>query len=179
MDGPVLLHAALVLSFSFVWAYRRWFETVAPRSDELSAFCSTHPVLAIVSVNSGAESDVARRLGALIGKRAEVIVTLGGWPWSHHALKLDVTSAAGVVRLRIVACRVLRSREKDPPTVTDALLVLMSSEPKRVRDCWLSPFAYTDVTGALTAPQGWRLVPKRGRRRPLEPFQTAPPWVQA
>jgi hypothetical protein len=162
-----------------VWVYRRWFEAIAPRSDELSAFCATHPVLAIVAVTPDAQADVARRLGAILGKRREAIATLAGWPWSHHALKLDVTSAPGVVRVRIVACRVLRSREVDPPAVTDVLLALESSEPKRIRDCWLSPFAYTDVTGALSAPQGWRLVPKRGRRRPLEPFQTAPAWVQA
>jgi hypothetical protein len=153
--------------------------------------CATHPVLAIVAVTPNAESEVAQRLNGILGKRCEAIVSLGGWPWSHHAVKLDVTTAPasfagtafggcpGVVRLRIVACRVLRSRETDPPAVTDALLALMSSEPKRVRDCWLSPFAYTDVTGALTAPQGWRLVPKRGRRRPLEPLQTAPEWVEA
>ncbi len=157
MDGPVVLHHCWLLSLVCVWVYSRYFRTIAPRSAEFEAYCRSRPLLAALAVVPGHEADVVQRLLALLGKRSELIPAAGGWPWTHHALKVRVGHERGVVRLRIERCRVLRMRERSLPSLNPLLLELAQSGS--VVDIWLSAPACVDITGQELAPRGWRLYP--------------------
>jgi len=177
MEGGLIIHAAWLLSFTFVVIYRRWFETVAPRELVFEAQCAARPSLAALSVTPGSE---ARLLAAFekLAPRGEVIATLGGWPWVHYVLRVEAESAWGVVTLRIAGCRVLRTREKRPTSVTALLDGLRGVAPELVGETWLHEGAYVDVMGRLTAPHGWRIA-SGGERPKLEAWPVTPPWALA
>ncbi len=157
MDGPVVLHHCWVLSLICVWVYSRYFRTIAPRSAEFEAYCRSRPLLAALAVETGSEAEVAARLEALLGKRSEVIPAAAGWPWTHHALKVRATPARGVVRLHIERCRVLRTRERELPSLNALLLEVAEGSSPSVLDIWLCSPACVDITGRELAPRGWRL----------------------
>jgi len=176
MEGGLLIHAAWLLSFTFIFFYRRYFETVAPRDPAFEASCASRPVLAALSVVPGAEAELAAKLRAL-APRGEVIATLGGWPWVHYVLRVETESSWGVLTLRIVGVRVLRSHEARPPTVTLMLDELRRGAPGLVGETWLHEGVYLDVTGRLTAPHGWRFAPGSGDRPVLEAWPAPPPFA--
>lgn len=178
MEGGLLIHAAWLLSFTFIFFYRRYFETVAPREPAFEALCAARPVLAALSVAPGSEAELAAKLRGL-APRGEMIATLGGWPWVHYVLRFETESAWGVLTLRITGARVLRSREARPPTVTLALGELRRQVPGLVGETWLHEGVYLDVTGRLTAPHGWRLAPRGGERPVLEAWVAPPPFALA
>ena len=175
MEGGLLIHAAWLLSFTFVVVYRRWFETVAPRDLAFEAQCAAGPTLAVLSVTPGSEAQVQANLRKL-APRGEVIATLGGWPWIHYVLRIQAESSWGAVSLRIVGCRVLRSHEARPTTVTALVDGSRQEAPELVAETWLHEGVYLDVTGRLTAPHGWRLA-SRGDRPKLEAWSVTPPWA--
>lgn len=173
MEGGLLIHAAWLLSFTFVWVYRRWFETVAPRDAAFEALCAERPALVVARVSAGAEAAVLERLRASVG-HGEVIATLGGWPWIHYVLGVAPEGARGAVSLRITSCRVLRSSEVRPTALVSVLLELARATGA-VNELWLHPGAYVDVSGRTSAPRGWR-VRATGTERPrFEPADSTPP----
>jgi hypothetical protein len=169
MEGPVLLHAAWIVTLFSVWIYTRFFQTIAPRSAELAARARERSLLATLAVRPGAEARVAGSLTRAMGPRAEVVPTLAGWPWTHHALRVEVVTSPGFVELRMARARVRRSHEKERPALTDVLSSVLESHPSVVRDNWLAPELYVDVSGRATAEHGWRLETSAGRRRPCRP----------
>lgn len=176
MEGGLLIHAAWLLSFTFIFFYRRYFETVAPRDAAFEALCASRPVLAALSVAPGAETELAAKLRKL-APRGELIATLGGWPWTHYVLRVETESVRGVLTLRIGGARVLRSHEARPPTVTLTLDALRRDAPGGVAEAWLHEGVYLDVTGRRSAPHGWRLAP--GDERPvLEAWPATPPFAR-
>lgn len=169
MDGPVFIHAAWFLCAIWIWIYDRYFATVAARSPEFESYARRRPLLARLTVTADAAA-LAERLKAELGPRAEVIPTLGGWPWTHHVLKVEVRPTATSLELTLVACRVLRRRERPLPTLTDLLLDFTAKAGGDVEDCWLCPDAFYDVSGIERSENGWRLLPDAPRRRPVEPW---------
>ena len=121
MEGGLLIHAAWALSFVFVWVYRRWFEKTGPRLPEFEAFCAERPLLAALSVRRGGEEAALRALRALL-PRNETIATFGAWPWVHHVLSVECSARPGVVYASITGCRVLRTAEARPPSLTQGLV---------------------------------------------------------
>ena len=172
MEGGLLIHAAWLLSFTFVWIYRRWFETVAPRDAAFEALCAERPALAVARVRPGAEEAALARLRAGV-PRGELIATLGGWPWIHYVLGVTPEKARGAVVLRITSCRVLRSQEERPPAAVAVLVELFATGA--VDELWLHPGAYVDVRGRTSAPRGWRVRASGGRRPSFEPTDAPPP----
>jgi hypothetical protein len=177
MEGGLLIHAAWLLSAVFVFVYRRWFETVAPRVPAFEAECAAEPALAVLSVPHGSEAELVAHFGKL-APRGEIIATLGGWPWVHYVLRVQAESAWGTVTLRIVGCRVLRTHEARPTTVTALVDELRRAAPGAVAEAWLHAGTYVDVTGRLTAPHGWRLA-SAGDRPKLEVWSVTPAWAAA
>ena len=177
MEGGLIIHVAWFLSVTFVFVYRRWFETVAPRDVAFEAVCAARPALAVLSVTPGSESRVVAAF-ARLARRGEVIATLGGWPWIHYVLRVQAEGAWGTVTLRIVGCRVLRTHEARPTTVTALVDGLREQAPELVAETWLHAGAYFDVTGRLSAPHGWRLA-SGGDRPKLEAWSVTPPWALA
>lgn len=173
MEGGLLVHAAWLLSFTFIAVYRRWFETVAPRDAAFESFCAQRPTLAVVHVSAGAEATVTELLRGSIG-RGEVIATLGGWPWVHYVLRVRAECERGAVLLRIQSCRVLRSREVRPPALV-ALLGELERATDAVREVWLHSGAYVDVSGRTSAPRGWHLRGRGTGRPALIPATATPP----
>jgi len=178
MEGGLLIHAAWLLSFTFIFFYRRYFETVAPRDAAFEALCAERPTLAALSVMPGAEAGLLAAFGAL-ARRGELIATFGGWPWIHYVLRVEAESTWGVVALRVVGCRVLRTHEQRPPSVTAVLDELRRRAPDCAIDSWLHAGVYWDVAGQRTAPQGWRLAPESGERPVLEAWPATPTWALA
>ncbi|HEX6277388.1 MAG TPA: hypothetical protein VFZ53_30305 [Polyangiaceae bacterium] len=173
MDGPVLLHAAWLFALVWIWAYRRFFETDAPRVPEFEAFCRQRPLLARLAVQEGAEREVATKLARRLCARREAVATLGAFPWTFYVLELVVTSAPGEVRLTAARCRPVRTREKTPMRLTDALLDIVEGEGDRVLDVWLIGAACVDVSGRIQAPRGWRLSAGAPRSFPCAPWSPA------
>lgn len=177
MEGGLIIHAAWFLSVTFVFVYRRWFETVAPRDLAFEAQCNTRPVLAVLSVTPGSEAELLAMFRRL-APRGDVIATLGGWPWVHYVLRVQAESAWGAVTLRIVGFRLLRSHEARPTPVTALVDGLRQAASGLVAEAWLHEGTYIDVTGRLTAPHGWRLA-SGGSRPKLEAWSATPPWALA
>lgn len=174
MEGPVILIVCGGLTLLSVWFYTRFFQTIAPRSPELEAAARARTLLATISVRAGAETRIAEALTKAIGKRTELVATLGGWPWTLHALRVAVETSPGIVELRMVGCRVRRSHAKDPSALTDVILASIEANSADVRDNWLLPVLYVDVSGRSTSEDGWRLVPSLGRRRPCRARESGP-----
>ena len=175
MDGPALVHTAWLLCLVWIWAYRRFFETVAERSPEFDAFCKSGPLVAAIATSRGAETGLAARLKEAMGSRPQVTATLGVWPWPYHALELRISSEPGLVLVHIIDCRVLRSRERPLPTLTKTLLAATESNRDAVTDTWLHAEAYTDGTGRVS-PRGWRIEHHEDVKHPCKPRETAAAW---
>jgi hypothetical protein len=99
----------------------------------------------------------------------ELVPTLAGFPWTYHALSVDVTWSPGAVLVIATGCRVLRTRDLAPLRCTDVLLDFFERHRDAIRESWLRPDAHVDVTGVVKAPRGWRLVPGSNRKHPCEP----------
>jgi hypothetical protein len=173
MEGPVILVVCGALTLMSVWFYTRFFQTIAPRSPELQEAARSRTLLATLSVRSGSEERVADALAKAIGKRKELVATLGGWPWTLHAVRVVVETSRGAVELRMIASRARKSHEKECPALTDVLLSVIESHAADVRDNWLLPVLYVDVSGRSTSENGWNLVPSFGRRRPCRARESA------
>jgi hypothetical protein len=179
MDGPVVFHAAWMFTVLCVWFYQRFFQKVGPDSPELDALCRTRPLLAAFATKPGSEQVLAAELLALVGRRRELVPTLAGFPWTYHALSVDVTWSSGAVLVIVTGCRVLRTRDLSLPRCTDVLLDFFERRRDVIRESWLRPEVYVDVTGVTKAPRGWRLVPGNGRKQPCEPRDEELDWALA
>jgi hypothetical protein len=173
MEGPVIFIVCGALTLVSVWFYTTFFQTIAPRSLELEAAARARTLLASFTVRTGSEARVAETLTKALATRRDLVATLGGWPWTLHALRVAVETSPGVVELRMVACRVRKSHAKEPMALTDVLVATIESHTADVRDNWLLPVLNVDVSGRSTAEDGWRLVPSLGRRRPCRPRASA------
>jgi hypothetical protein len=167
MEGGLLLHAAWLLSFTFVWVYRRYFETVAPRDAAFEALCAKRPLLAALHVEKGAEERVLAELARCL-PRVELIATGGGWPWVHYVLRVGMTTGRGRVRVHVERCRVLRSKEARPPALTTALAAVTRRVEGAVTETWLHPGAHFDVRGRASGARGWRFRAAEGGRANVE-----------
>jgi hypothetical protein len=172
MEGPPFAIVLLTLSFAMIWVYQTFFQKVAANDRDFESFCTTRPTLAAFAVAPGKEELLARTLTHALGKRREVVVTLGPWPWTSYALAVETLPAPGVVRLGITRARMLRTRETHPP----ALLAVLTPCADAASSSWLHPACY--VNGLETVPNaGWRLAPGGSRGRGLEPWLVQPDWL--
>lgn len=176
MEGGLLIHAAWLLSFVFVWIYRRYFEAVGPRDDAFEQLCRRKPVLAAVHTAAGAEASVENTLRGSMPSR-EVIASFGGWPWIHYVLSVRICSARGVVRLTIDGCRRLRSHEARPVAVHALLAGLEAAHPQASLEVWLHPGAYFDVRGSARGDHGWRLASSTAGRLRFDACDGTPGWA--
>jgi hypothetical protein len=176
MEGGLLIHAAWALSFVFVWVYRRWFEKTGPRLPEFEAFCAERPLLAALSVRRGGEEAALRALRALL-PRNETIATFGAWPWVHHVLSVECSARPGVVYASITGCRVLRTAEARPPSLTQGLVAVLA-DGGAVEQVWLHPRAYVDVSGRSSGEHGWRIITNGTEKRPCSEWHELPGWAQ-
>lgn len=172
MDGPLVVVMVAYLVFPIIWVYQRFFESVGPESKELAARCRMRPLLAALSVEASQADDIAQRLERALGRKHELALSLGGWPWTHHVLRVEVTSASGEVRIHAVDCRVRRARDTRVVALTELLLATLREFSLSADDNWLLPEAYRRVTGP-EAPNGWRLLPDSTEKFPLEPAHLA------
>ncbi len=172
MEGPPFAIVLLTLSFAMIWVYQTFFQKVAANDRDFESFCTSRPTLAALSVSPGEEKALASALDRALGKRGELVVTLGPWPWTNYALAVEPRPANGLVRLTITSARLLRTRETHPP----ALLDLLAPYAAGISSSWLHPACY--VNGLETEPNaGWRLAPGGARRRGLEPWLVQPDWL--
>jgi hypothetical protein len=178
MDGPVLFIKGWFFTLFFVYLYRRFWQTVGPRVPDFEAFCAKAPLLVAFSVAPGSEARLAEALRARLGKASEVVVTFGAWPWTYHALKLAVAAEPGCLRVSIVRCRVLRTRERPPSALTDALRAFALEHAAALRDSWLHPAALVPVA-EVAETSGWRLDPSSNRRHGLSAWLVRPEWLDA
>ena len=175
VEGGLLIHVAWALSFAFMLIYRRWFEKSAPASAEFEAFCATRPLLAALLVRRGSERAVAERLGALL-PRGETLAMHGAWPWVYYVLAVDWLPGHGAVHANIRSCRVLRTHEARPPSLTHVLARTLGANAD-AEDAWLHPRAYVDVTGRSLGKCGWRVVAAGSAKRPCVEWDATPSWV--
>lgn len=172
MEGPVILVVCGALTLLSVWFYTRFFQTLTDRSPELEVASRKRTLLATLSVREGSEAEVDSMLKKAIGSQKEITPTLGGWPWTLHAIRVAIESSPGRVDVRMIGCRPRRTREKDAPALTDVLLSSIESSSANVRDTWLLPALYVDVSGRSVSKHGWRVVPGVGRKRPCRPRES-------
>src|SRR6478752_484014 len=122
MEGPPFAIVLFLFTFALIWLYQTFFQKAAPDDRPFEAYCDTGPLLAAFAVSPGASAPLALALKKALGKRSEVVVTLGPWPWPHYALTLDARASGEIVRLEIAGRRLLRTREVHPPALTGVLL---------------------------------------------------------
>ena len=187
MEGPLLFVKAWAFSLLAVWLYQRLFQRVGPRVPEFESFCLARPLLVTID---GTGADLCRARDAIVqvlGARGTAVASSGGWPWTIHALALEVDKQGGQLRFYATRASVLRTREK-PPTVAE-LLRAAAGASRTPLDIWLYSELYVDVTGAVQAPHGWnlRLTAEAGtavrpvacrRERTRELYSQAPDTAQ-
>jgi len=176
MEGGLLIHAAWLLSFVFVWVYRRYFEKIGPRDEGFERLCRDRPVLAAVRTTFGDEASVVAAMRTCIPSR-EVIASFGGWPWTHYVLAVSLSSGRGVVRMTIEGCRRLRSREERPPAVHVVLARVARAHAPSTSTMWLHPGAYVDVRGCTHGVHGWQIAFSTAAELRFEPSDGTPGWV--
>jgi hypothetical protein len=155
MDGPLLFVKAWAFSLLAVWLYQRYFQRVGPRVPEFESFCRSRPLLLTID---GRDADLPRVRDAIIralGDRRTAVASSGGWPWTIHALVLDVEVRNGRVLIHATLASVLRTREK-PPTIRELLRAAAVASGASL-DVWFHSELHVDVTGTVQAPHGWSL----------------------
>jgi hypothetical protein len=177
MDGPLILHMVLFFTVPLFWGYRRFFETVGPESAELIELCRTGPLLAAVRVRAGDVAAVSRALAKRLGRRSELKLSLGNWPWTHHVVKVGLAERDSVISIRAISCRAERTKEAPVVGLTNWLREVTSSLPIE-SEIWLCEAAYGDVTSQVQAPAGWRVVREGDQPFPYEPYSLRPSWTE-
>jgi hypothetical protein len=155
MEGPLLFIKAWAFSLLAVWLYERHFQRVGPNDPEFEGFFLTRPLLVAID---GQKADLHRVRDAivrLLGERRKAVAASGGWPWTIHALVLEVEIENDQVLIHATRASVLRTREK-PPAITDLLRVAAGASRMEL-DVWLRTELHVDVTGTVRAPHGWNL----------------------
>lgn len=176
MDGPLVVLMVVYLVYPLLWTYQRFFQKVGDASPELGELCRSRPVLAVLRLTSDSSGDVVEHLRTVLGRRAELVVTLGKWPWTRHVIRVDIVTAADVVQVVAASCRVRRVREGRVVPLTGLLLGALERFRIDPDECWLCPEAYGPVLGG-PAPHGWRLLPGSALRFPLEPWERPPSFT--
>jgi hypothetical protein len=155
MEGPLLFVKAWAFSLVAVWLYRRYFQRVGPRDLEFEAFFRTRPVLVAIDGYPADLDRVRDAIVKLLGDRGMAVATAGGWPWTIHALALEVEKSEGRLLIHAARASVLRTREK-PPAIAD-LLRMAAGASRSPLDVWLHSALHVDITGTVQAPHGWNL----------------------
>jgi hypothetical protein len=147
-----------VVGGAFAWVavalmlalHRRYLRVDAPRDVAHEARCREGFVLAALRAAPGRGEALALALRDRLGKRAEVAVRAGPWPWPHYAHRVRVQRwEPDVVRLRVVGAR-LRRGERRCADVVDVLLdaVESVSGDVPVEEVWLHGAAYEVHAGS-------------------------------
>jgi hypothetical protein len=180
MEGPLLFVKAWAFSLLAVWLYQRYFQRVGPRLPEFESFCRTRPLLITIAGRQADLPRVREAIVRLLGDRRTAVASSGGWPWTIHALVLEVETRDGRVLIHATRASVLRTREK-PPTVADLLRAAAVASESSL-DVWLCSELHVDVTGTVRAPHGWsiRLSPEADpKARPVACDRALPSYSQA
>jgi hypothetical protein len=163
MEGPLLAVKAWAFSLLCVWLYRRFFQRIGPRDPEFEAWCGARPLLIKITCDPSALDAARRAIEHALGRRRRAVPASAGWPWTIHALELEVIARGSELHVRARTASVLRSGERPPP-IAD-LLRAAASESGSVLEVWLHPRLHVDVTGRVVAPRGWRLRVEPGAAR--------------
>jgi hypothetical protein len=163
MEGPLLVLKSWLLTALAIWVYRRWFQRVAPATPQFEAFAATQPVVAAIWGIAGREEQVAAAFSARLGRRRASVATLGGFPWPHYRLELTAEGAQGVVRLRVRAARVVRTKDRELVALATLVRDTLNELPEGARG-WLHSGAFNN--GLVQPPNGGWLVLRGSESRP-------------
>jgi hypothetical protein len=155
MEGPLLFVKAWAFSLVAVWLYQRYFQRVGPRDPEFESFFRARPLLLAIDGHPADLDRVRDAIVKLLGNRGTAVATAGGWPWTIHALALEVEKREGRLLIHATRASVLRTREK-PPAIAD-LLRAAAGASRMPLDVWLHSALHVDVTGTVQAPHGYTL----------------------
>lgn len=176
MEGPLLVLKSWALTALVIWAYRRWWQRVAPPAPEFEAFCATGPVVGALIGLAGQEAHAAELVKRALGKRRSSIATLGGYPWPHYRLTLAVEATAGAVLLRVTGADVVRTRDSGLPALATLLRGVLTALPES-SEAWLHPRAFDN--GLSATPAGGFSVQRGTEKRPrLCRLELVPPAVR-
>jgi hypothetical protein len=172
MDGPLLIVKAWVFSLVFIWLYRRYLQRIGPRDPQFEAWCADRPRLLAIECDPSALDAAKRAIERVLGRRRRAVPASAGWPWTIHALELDVVVRGSSLHVHALSATVLRTGER-PPRI-DELLQVAATDSASVLEVWLHPRLYVDVTGEVEAREGWRLRVEPGAARPPRPVAYEP-----
>lgn len=171
MEGPLLVLKSWGLTALALWIYRRWFQQVAAPSPEFEAFCAGQPVVAALHALPGCEAKASALLTRDLGRRQEVIATLGAYPWPHYCLELAIEVMPGAVVLRVVGARVMRTHEPSLPALATLVRDTLNQLPES-STAWLHPRAFSN--GLVATPEGgWAIVAGDEKRPRLHALEAA------
>jgi hypothetical protein len=163
MEGPLLVLKAWGLTALALWAYKKWWQRLAPPTPEFEAFCAARPIVAALFGLGGDEERAVRALALRLGKRAASVATLGGFPWPHYRLTLAIDAGQGQVFLRVSAAEVTRTRDQDVPALATLLREVLNELPEGV-EAWLHPGTFDN--GLVQTPAGGWAVERGQEKRP-------------
>jgi hypothetical protein len=153
--------------------YRRFFERVGPVVPEFEAFCRARPVL--FAVHGSALATVAQELGATFGKKAQVVATLGAWPWPNYALHVELVLRDNVLLGVCTRAEVMRVSHR-PPALVERLQSLLARRSEVA--IWLHPGVIFDHRRPNEPVGGWYLSQGGTAQKPaLERVEERPEWL--
>jgi len=165
------------LAASGLWLYRRFFERVGKSVPEFEAWSRTRPLLAALRGEDSALERIEAALHARLGKRARVVATLGGWPWPHYALGVQLTRRAGVLELWLTRAELLRTHGAPPPCLIATLREGLNQHPGAIHDTWLCAGTFYGKHGSDSAENGSLLKPGDEPRPRLVARPACPDWL--
>jgi hypothetical protein len=163
MEGPLLVIKSWALTAMALWIYRRWFQQVAAPSPDFEAFCTERPVVAALHALAGDEARAGELLKRSLGRRQEVIATLGAYPWPHYCLKLAIEVVPGAVLLRVVGARVMCSHETNLPALATLVRDALNELPNDAA-AWIHPGTFSN--GLVATPEGGWAISRGIEKRP-------------
>jgi hypothetical protein len=172
MEGPLLVLKSWLLTALAIGVYRRWFQRVAPATPEFEAFCAKQPVVAVLFGLAGNEQRALALLASKLGKRAQSVATLGGFPWPHYRLGLGIETRQSAVLLRVTRAEVVRTRDRDLPALASVVREVLNELPEGAQ-AWLHAGTFNNGLVAVP-PGGWALERGTEKRPRLRALQETP-----
>jgi len=177
MEGPLFVIKSWALAALGLWLYRRFFERVGKAVPEFEAWSRTAPLLAALRGNPQTLAQIETALLARLGKRSELVATLGGWPWPYYALRVRLVRRGRVLELRLTSAELLRSHGAPPPSLVGVLRDTLNEYPNAVHDTWLHSGTVFGKPGQDAPSEGWQLHAGAEPRPKLVARERSPSWL--
>ena len=177
MEGPLFVIKSWALAALGLWLYRRFFERMGKSVPEFEAWSRTEPLLAALHGNEAALTQIEAALLKRLGKSAELVATLGGWPWPYYALSVHLVRRGSVLELRLRRAELRRSHGTPPPSLVAVLRDTLNDYPDTIHDAWLHSGTVFGKPGADTPSEGWQLHAGTENRPKLVAREQRPSWL--